>query len=454
MSESRSQGFSVSFQRDTKKILTILSAVVLVLAFRLFYFINQNAVNILYSDQWDTYLPLFRGAGDLETFFFQAGQLRLGLGGLFYKYIALFSGWNTRAESFSLGAVMILNAVLAVYLKWRIFRKLTVWDSLIVFICLGLPQLEAPISVVFPSHGIIPLFLVIVYGICLTLENVKYRLASLLTIGFLTTFTGWGLFLGFISPLVFFIFALKATDKTERIYAGLSLIISIAVIFVYFRGYQFFGGVGCFTFPHYPLTDYWLFLAKLFTNTMMLVCGRKNFLWQIFGSLVLIFMLATAVWSVRRLFYAKTFEAKYLVLFVFTAFSLLFGAMSAVGRVCMDVCQADGARYQPLLVPAWLAFIFALNFLEFDWLKVTMFVSLAVACFILPETRLKIYSQNLRAMKEKKIVWRDCYLQKSNAEICDRETDFKIFSPVESKYAQERIDFLKERKLNFFAESR
>lgn len=443
-----------SGSQNLKYVMPVLTGIIFLLAFQLFYFINQNGVNILFSDQWDTYQPLFRGVGDWEIFFAQVGQLRLGLGGLFSKFIAVFSGWNTRSEIFSLGVMMVINAILAIYLKWRLFRKLTVWDSLIIFICLGLPQFEAPIAVAFPSHGIIPLFFVLIYGICLTFENFKLKLATLLIVNFLAVFTGWGLFVGFISPIIFLIFIFKTKETRDRIYSGLTFFVSIGAIFRYFYDYQFLGGVECFTFPHYPLSDYWFFLAKLFSNTIMLFCGRKNYLWEIFGSVIVILILTVALWSAWRILFTKTIDSKAFVLFAFVTFSLLFGMMSAVGRVCTDVCMADGGRYQPLLVPAWLAFIYSINLLPKESVKISLFSLLVIACFILPESRLKIYSEKLRGVSQLKINWRDCYLQKENAEMCDRETDFKIFLPVESKFAQERIDFLKERKLNFFAESR
>ena len=117
--------------KEFRSALLILVPFTILLALQYFYFIDRNSVNILFSDQWDTYQPLFQHASNSDIFFAQVGQLRLGVGGLLSKFIAELSDWNTRYESFSLGIVTLFSSAAAVFLKFRLFRKLTVWDALI-----------------------------------------------------------------------------------------------------------------------------------------------------------------------------------------------------------------------------------------------------------------------------------------------------------------------------------
>ncbi len=162
------------------------------MAAQLFVKINRHAVNILFSDQWDTYQPTFNGANPWQVFTAQAGQLRLGVGGLISDTVAQGTSWNTRAESFVIGSMMVLIAVVAVYLRWRLFKNLTFWDVLIPLICLSVTQMEVPISVPFPSHATAPVLLVLLYAVCLTFDNPAIRYGAAAVINFLAVFTGWG----------------------------------------------------------------------------------------------------------------------------------------------------------------------------------------------------------------------------------------------------------------------
>lgn len=54
---------------------------------RLVGFVDANAVDLLFNDQWDTLRPLFEGQSPWNAFFLQHGPPRLGLGGLINWYL-------------------------------------------------------------------------------------------------------------------------------------------------------------------------------------------------------------------------------------------------------------------------------------------------------------------------------------------------------------------------------
>jgi hypothetical protein len=66
---------------------------------RLVGFVQANAVDLLYEDQWDFLRPLFEGRGPWSCFFYQHGPHRQGLGGLVDWYLFNATGWDVRAEA-------------------------------------------------------------------------------------------------------------------------------------------------------------------------------------------------------------------------------------------------------------------------------------------------------------------------------------------------------------------
>jgi|GEM_PF-6957405 len=45
-----------------------------------------------------------------------------------------------------------------------------------------------------------------------------------------------------------------------------------------------------------------------------------------------------------------------------------------------------------------------------------------------------------------------CYLEKEDDALCDQETGEGIFFPVPSVKAQDRLDYRKQKRLNFYAD--
>jgi len=166
-----------------------LGLITLCLAARLFIKIDRYAVNILFSDQWDTYAPLFYDYGFWQTFTLQHGPPRLGVGMFVTEIVARATGWDSRAEAFASGCILLVATVAALYLKRRLFHKLTFWDSLIPLIFLGLPQVAAHSVVPFPAYSAVPMLLLMGYAICLTFCSIRLRYGALALLNFLLTFS-------------------------------------------------------------------------------------------------------------------------------------------------------------------------------------------------------------------------------------------------------------------------
>jgi len=459
MIRSKLEGWRKNLQKTIESNPWVVSAslafVTAAMAVQLFIKINRFAVNILFSDQWDTYQPIFNGDNAWRIFTAQVGQLRLGVGGLLSATVAEATSWNTRAESFFIGLTMVLIAIAALYLKRRLFGEITLWDALIPMICLSVTLTDVPIFVPFPSHSTVPVLLLLVYAVCLTFENFRIRFASLAIINFLAVFTGWGIFIGFITPflLIYLIFfRVTVAQKQEKIWATSVLAASIFSLGFYFYDYIVFTGVECFKLPHYPLYEYLTFASLMLSNSVGFACGRAMIFAKILGTLLILisaFVLFKNLWKLLR---DKEADTKNLVIVVFLSFSALFVLSSTVGRVCLGECSAAAGRYQPLLIPAWLGIYFAVIMLKEQKIRLIFSLLLLLFCFIIPESKSKSYQGSAEYSRNFKIQWKTCYLETEDAGRCDKEVGTSIFSPIPSSKAQDRIDYLKQRHLNFFAD--
>src|SRR5262245_60355565 len=92
------------------------------LSTRLMVLISQYAVNVFFMDQWDfNEATLFQKHSLWEMFCWQNGPHRQGLGALLTFLIDPLFRWNSRTESFFVGAIIILATGCALWLKRRLF---------------------------------------------------------------------------------------------------------------------------------------------------------------------------------------------------------------------------------------------------------------------------------------------------------------------------------------------
>jgi hypothetical protein len=66
------------------------------MAAQLFGKLDRHAVNILFSDQWATYGPLFDDYNAWQAFTMQFGPPRLGLGEFVAEAVAHLTAWDAR----------------------------------------------------------------------------------------------------------------------------------------------------------------------------------------------------------------------------------------------------------------------------------------------------------------------------------------------------------------------
>src|SRR5690242_13573308 len=127
--------FSRSLLSRSNWELVAVLGVFAALSARLFTLISGYAVNVFFMDQWDfNEATLFEKHSLWAMFRWQHGPHRQGLGALLTYWIEPHFRWSSRADAFLAGAVVVLAAALALYLKYRIFGKLGIFDVCIPLI--------------------------------------------------------------------------------------------------------------------------------------------------------------------------------------------------------------------------------------------------------------------------------------------------------------------------------
>jgi hypothetical protein len=207
---------------------------------RLFHLISRYAVNLLFWDQWDfDDATLFQQHSIWEMFRWQHGPHRQGLGALLQKLIEPCIHWNSRYEAFGIGSIIVVAAVLTLLLKVRLYGAIRYSDVIIPFLFLTPRQYETVVLATNPAHGSLPLLLIIVYCLCWLVRTWYWKYICVLLANFLLIYTGFGIFMGLVTPALV---ALDYYGNTRHLApkyrwgTAAALIIAIASLASFFVG--------------------------------------------------------------------------------------------------------------------------------------------------------------------------------------------------------------------------
>jgi hypothetical protein len=422
-----------------------IGAVTLFLTVRLFHFIDHYAVDVLFWDQWDFWGGLFDGTDPWALWRWQHGPHRQGLGGLVVASTAWLTGWNVRAEVFVSGAIMVLAALAALAVVRRERGRWVASDAVLPVLFLSLSQWELFAATPNPAHGPLPLLLVMLFALGLQMRSPRAGLAVLVATDFAATQTGFGVFLGPIAPIVFAARLASAVRRRSHVLAhAVALVASLGSLVLFFRGYVFSPAVGCFRFPDPHPVRYLSFLGTLFLRPFEIRGGSAVL---VFGFALALASAGLPAWAAWRMFAARERDRLADVTFAFASFSLLFAANSAVGRVCVG--HADSSRYIPYLTPFLVAMYLALS--AGGRPARARSALLAALCALLVGKEALGMRDNLADaanFANGKRRWRDCYLATSDVAGCS--VSFQIYPEPAATHLEEKLRFLRERRLSFF----
>lgn len=440
---------------------SFLLLVAAILAWQLYVFIDRYAVNLMFRDQFAYYTPMFESTGAWESFRWQYGPHRLGIGILLLELVASLTRWSSRAEAFTSGVIFLAAAASAVALKYRLFKTLGYADVVILFIYLSLFHVESLVVVPSPSHGSIPTLLLLWYCFGLTASKPLVRYAAVLTLNFVMLYTGFGIF---VAPITVFLFALDGwrnrADRRLRTLAFAALALAVLSAASFMVGYRFDPAspdwsVSVPDVPLYPvfaglmLASFWgARIGWLSSNPRTSQLGE--WLPTIVGLVLLAILIVLLVSHVRRIWREGGYRAPLsLISVVLVGFTLLFCFNTAVGRFFLGLEAAQASRYHALLLPAGLALY--LNALALPRPNIRLAaVALLVVVAVLGVLPLGLVDQYAGEFRDGRLRWKACYLRTGDIVGCNQEAAFEIFPYVE--LLAERLDFLKRNRLNLFAE--
>jgi hypothetical protein len=438
----------------------IVAAAFLLYAARMFQLISLYAVNIFFSDQWEfNDATLFQNHSIWQMFAWQHGPHRQGLGALFAKLVDPPSGWDSRFESFIVGGVVVVAALCALCLKKRLYGRLSPLDVVIPAIFFTPGQWETLVVTPNFAHGPFPLLLIILYCLAWTVESAMVRYPLILFINFVTIYTGFGLFLGILTPILLVLDYWTSSAETRLKKASLvaALIVSFVSFGSFFYGYKFNADLDCFSFqPQSPLS-YVVYVALMCAN-FFAVKGTRV-VPQIVGLTILVAFLTSVAFAARRLLSAKDMslclaeQKKSLISITLAAYALLFCANTAYGRLCGGLWSAQSSRYVIYLELGVLGLYFQLLNSSRSSKKNLLLTGLLAAVITASFATVDRGAMNyFRYVKQE---WKACYIQTEDIIGCNRFVGFPIFSHAPARTRlQEKLQYLKHVRENLYLDSR
>ena len=439
----------------------IVAAAFLLYAARSFQLISSYAVNIFFSDQWEfNDATLFQNHSLWQMFAWQHGPHRQGLGALFAKLVDPPFKWNSRFDSFLVGGIVVLAALCALWLKKRLYGRLSVTDVVIPAILFTPGQWETLVLTPNFAHGPFPLLLIIFYCLAWTVENALVRYPLILFINFVTIYTGFGFFLGLLTPILLILDYWTSSAEARLMKTSLvaSLIVSLVSFGSFFLGYRFNADLDCFSFqPQSPLS-YVVYVALMCAN--FFAVKGTHAVPQIVGLTIVVAFLASAAIAARRLLSMKGMaldtaeQRRSLIVITLTIYAFLFCVSTAYGRLCGGLWSAQSSRYVIYLELGVLGLYFQLlNSRQGS--KQKLLLTGLLAAVITASFAFATDRDEMTYFRYVKQEWKACYIQSEDITGCNRLVGFPIFSHApERTRLQEKLQYLKHVRENLYLDSR
>lgn len=420
---------------------------------RLIYIAHLYSVNIFFGDQWKfDEATVFQDHSLLEIFRWQHGPHRQGLGGVLSKLLEPLIHWNSRYEAFGIIAILCLAAVLALWLKVRTLGNLQYADAVIPLLILTPIQYQVFLEIPNPSHGPLPLLLMVCYCLCWTIPSVRWRLSGLLVVNLLLIYTGFGLLVGFITPLLIAVECLWS--GAERLWHIAAIVFATLSIASFFVGYRYWPAVDCFS-PSLRSPVYYLLFVAFMLATFVGVFVREELIPAILvGSLLLLVFAVSLLGLITRLYRQKATDfQRNVVIVTLLVYSGLFAFATAYGRICIGFSQAQESRYATYMVLGFFGLYLGAVSTTVR-LKRTAFISFMILLALMSSLEVRRSQYEAMAwLHDHKLAWKNCYLLRHNISECDAETGFSIYYSPEPPDLESKLHFLEVKHWNLYSDA-
>jgi hypothetical protein len=441
----------------------VIITVFIALAVRLFLLISRFAVNLFFSDQWDfNNATLFEKHSLWEMFRWQHGPHRQGLGAIISYFVEPFFRWNSRTESFLVGIIIVLAAICALWLKRRLFGAFDFSDVCIPLIFFVPSQYETLFATANLAHGPVPLLLILLYCISWTIPKPLPRYSFVILLNFGAIYTGFGLFLGVITPiaLVADYYLNQIHLKTGKIYLFASLVLSLASIGSFFVHYTFTSSANCPPNLFKSPLVFVQFLCALFARSLGVFWVdvlqednlQVNGFQIVIGAVIVIAMAAALVMSCRRfILKEQTASPRNMIAAILISYCLLFGLNASYGRSCTGAMSALESRYVIYMGLGLLGLYFC--FLTIHKTRLRWFLLILLTAALIGTIPIRPPDERLMTIvSNAKRYWRQCYLETSDINQCYQSVTGLIYPDPENTHMKTKLDFLKKTKQNLYAD--
>ena len=428
-------------------------------ATRMFQLISRFAINIFFSDEWkfnDAYL--FQKHSLWHVFLWQHGWHRQGVGGVFGAIVEPLFRWNSRSQAFVVGAIIAITTICALWLKTRLYGRLSVFDALIPALFFTPAQYESLLVTPNFAQGAFPLLFTVLFCLTWSCRTAAVRYRFILAINFLATYTGFTLFLGMLTPLLLVV-DYRATDLEARASKPIfisALLLALATIGSFFLGYSFevLNAFLCPSQPQYPLRSYAAYVAVMFANPFRIQAGIGSGSMTT-GAVIVIAVLSVLLSSICLLFrggrnLTSGRRQRAFVQTILTAFSLLLCLNAAHGRACLGLGTAQASRYVICVIPGILGVYFGVLQVENRLMRRVLTSSL-LAAIVFSTIRVRTELPYFPNIKQR---WKDCYLQREDAMKCDQAVGFPYTHTPDGAHIQEKLRYLKQMHENLYSDSK
>jgi hypothetical protein len=445
----------------------VVGLVFVVFLGRLYRLASRYAVNIFFGDQWDfDGATLFHKHSLWEMFRWQHGPHRQGMGALVGWLAEPLFRWNSRVEAYLVISIIALAALCALLLKRRLFGPIAYSDVAIPLLFLTPIQYEALWHTANLAHGPMPLLLIVLYCLAWTVRAAPPRYALVVLINFLTIYTGFGVFLGLVTPVLL---ALDYCANRRRAPVSKPLLlvaelIALTSLASFFIGYTFTAAMDNFDPRPQSTRVYARFVALMFAHFFGATTTTRPA--RIFGYLLMAWMLAILALGIREIVSPRqdspaspaTAQAPSRLPSIITlgliAYSFLFVFNAAYGRVSLGIEAAFTSRYAIYLELTGLGlYLFSLSLRQRLARNASLVFLVAIAAYGSLDVR-EPDRYAMQWMHDVKSTWKSCYLAGGEIALCDKQAHFWIYPHPEDTHLQEKLDYLKEARLNLFADAR
>jgi hypothetical protein len=436
------------------KIIILVIAFSLACFIRLFVFIYQKSVNILFWDTWDTFDPLFQQKGVLDLALYQHDLHRMGLGAFVIHPLAELTHWNARADSYAVLGLIALAFMVALYLKKRLFGSFSAWDVILPIIFFTATQFEILIGAPDEAVMAMPLLLLLVYALVWTGKPGLLQYSLVVLLNFFLIYTGYGFLIApititFLAVDTYHSFRMGSFVRATQSLAA--ILLSFVSIGLFLSGYRFGStGAACSGFKMSESIKYPVFMAVSVAKFAGVDFTLNRWAAVGLGLALVVVMFGLLCYQGLKVESSQIQENRVArVCAILISFSLIFGASAAVGRTCLGMGSATSSRYMTMLIPAFVGLYFGIFSLQRKGRRTLALAGLLVIVSVGQLPYGKTDLGNIAYLSDQKEAWRSCYLQHEDIDYCNQTVHIEIY-PGNREVIKEKLDYLKRNRLNLY----